>query len=194
MTSLDNLKDYVLSFDNILDKDFCAKLIDQFNTASDSPHYRESKHSWDEDYRSFNELNISKDSNFAWAHSKFYEVTQSLVEEYKNRCKVLFFPKKFGFEDARMKRYDNNGFDQFGWHVDVGDYPSARRYLVTFYYLNDVQEGGETIFYFGDSKYASIKPKCGRIVMFPPMWMFPHTGTRPVSSPKYIVSTYLHYL
>lgn len=192
--SLDNLKDYVVSFDNVLDEEFCTKLINQFDTASNSPHFRQSKHSWDLDYRSFKELNISKDESFAWAHSHFYDVTQSLVDDYKKICRTMFFPEKFGFEDARMKKYENDGFDQFGWHVDVGDYPSARRYLVVFYYLNDVEEGGETVFHFGSSKYAIIKPKRGRIVMFPPMWMFPHIGTKPISSTKYIVSTYLHYL
>ena len=38
-----------------------------------------------------------------------------------------------------------------------------------------------------------IDPKKGRLVMFPPMWMFPHNGKPPISGPKYILSTYLHY-
>lgn len=198
-----NLSDYIISFDNILEDDFCKQLIDQFEGASERLYH--SKRSWDIDeqskehkstkeYRSFKELNISQDESFKWAHQKFYETSKMLAEEYKKRCKAIFFPKKFGLEDARMKKYDNDGFDQFGWHVDVGDHPSARRYLVIFYYLNDVEEGGETIFHLGDSKYATVNPKRGRMVMFPPMWMFPHTGTRPRSSPKYIISTYLHYL
>jgi hypothetical protein len=29
--------------------------------------------------------------------------------------------------------------------------------------------------------------------MFPPLWMFPHKGESPISNPKYIISTYLHY-
>ena len=36
--------------------------------------------------------------------------------------------------------------DQFKDHVDVGDYNSARRFLVCFLYLNDVKEGGPQIF------------------------------------------------
>jgi hypothetical protein len=64
-----------------------------------------------------------------------------------------------------------------------------------FYYLNDVEEGGETAF---DDKvseyYLKVKSKQGRIVMFPPMWMYPHKGLKPISNPKYIISTYMHYL
>ena len=56
------------------------------------------------------------------------------------------FPAKYVFEEFRIKRYDNNGHDQFKDHVDVGDYNSARRFLVCFYISNDVEVGGETNF------------------------------------------------
>ena len=31
----------------------------------------------------------------------------------------------------------------------------------------------------------------GRLLMFPPYWMFQHVGNAPVSNDKYILSTYL---
>jgi hypothetical protein len=189
-----NITDYILSYDDVLDQSFCQRLIDQFEQTKDSEHLRESKYNWTTDYRSFTELNISRDENFKWAHSQFYETSKKLASGYKKKTNSHFFPEKFGYEDARMKKYKNDGVDQFGWHVDVGDYASARRYLVIFYYLNDVECGGETIFNISDESFIHIKPRCGRIVMFPPMWMFPHIGTTPISNSKYIVSTYLHYL
>jgi len=48
--------------------------------------------------------------------------------------------------------------------------------------------GGETRFVD-----VMIKPKKGNLLVFPPLWMFPHAGLIPISSPKYIISTYLHY-
>jgi hypothetical protein len=62
-----------------------------------------------------------------------------------------------------------------------------------FTYLNDVDEGGETEFESDENNLFTVKPKCGRIVVFPPMWTFPHRGKKPISNPKYILSTYLHY-
>jgi hypothetical protein len=47
---------------------------------------------------------------------------------------------------------------------------------------------GETVFDFGH-----VKAKCGRLVMFPPLWMYPHKGSVPISGAKYIMSSYLHY-
>jgi hypothetical protein len=56
------------------------------------------------------------------------------------------------------------------------------------WYLNDVESGGNTV--FGD---VIITPKKGTLVMFPPLWMYPHRGEPPLSGPKYIMSAYLHY-
>jgi hypothetical protein len=56
------------------------------------------------------------------------------------------------------------------------------------WYLNDVETGGETVF-----KDLIIQPKKGTLLIFPPLWMFPHKGNAPIGESKYIMSTYLHY-
>jgi hypothetical protein len=76
----------------------------------------------------------------------------------------------------------------FDTHVDVQDYASARRYLAFLWYLNDVEDGGKTVF-----TGLTIAPKRGTLIVFPPLWMFPHKGEPPISGPKYILSGYLHY-
>ena len=101
------------------------------------------------------------------------------------------FPPKYLFEEFRIKRYLDNGNDEFLDHVDVGDHSSARRFLVCFLYLNDVEEGGTTDFPKLD---LSITPKCGRMLVFPPTWMFRHAGRPVTKGKKYILGTYLHYL
>lgn len=45
----------------------------------------------------------------------------------------------------RMKRYMPNDIDEFKEHVDVGDYNSARRFLVFFLYLDENKEGGHFV-------------------------------------------------
>ena len=98
------------------------------------------------------------------------------------------FPEQNNFEQFRIKRYNTDGNDAFDTHVDVSDYASARRFLSFMWYLNDVNEGGETIF-----DDLTIKPKTGTMIIFPPLWMYPHKGVAPISNTKYIMSTYLHY-
>ena len=66
-------------------------------------------------------------------------------------------------EEDRLKYYKNNNYDQFKDHVDVGDYNSARRFLVCFLYLNDVKEGEKPSFQTG----LHNPPECGKILVFP---------------------------
>ena len=56
------------------------------------------------------------------------------------------------------------------------------------WYLNDVSEGGETRF---PQLGLSVKPATGRLLMFPPYWMYQHEGEPPNSGDKFILSTYL---
>ena len=100
------------------------------------------------------------------------------------------WPEKYGFEQVRFKKYEDNDKDEFREHVDVTDYNSARRFLVFFLYLNN-NDGGETTFPEYDIK---IKPETGKVLMFPPLWTYKHTAEKPKNQPKYIVGSYLHYV
>lgn len=187
-----NLADYVLVVDDCLSARLCNTLIKKFEL---SKNHVKREHDWAEDHRSFTEINLTIDPAFKAEQDEFYDITKDLYAFYQKKCGIDFFPEKHGYEEVRMKKYDNKNKDQFGWHTDVSDYASARRYLVMLYYLNNIETGGETAFgYHGSDDYMVVKPKMGRIAIFPPLWMYPHKGMPPISNPKYIISTYAHYL
>ena len=83
-----------------------------------------------------------------------------------------------------LKSYNKNE-GLFNWHIDtgMGDWKSYSRLLVTMFYLNDVEKGGETEF---KHQGVSIKPKKGSVVIFPAGWTHMHRGKKPISSDKYI--------
>lgn len=190
-----NLADYIMVMDDVLPQDLCDSLIEKFEQCKDrvlTENYWENGQA-----RRFEEINITKHQSFKKEAEIFYELTKKIYSFYREKCQINFLPSQIGYEAARMKRYEVNQKDRFDWHTDVGDYSSAKRFLVMFYYLNDVAEGGETLFNdVADRPEDEIKvnPKRGRIVIFPPMWMYPHKGCMPISNPKYIISTYCHYL
>jgi prolyl 4-hydroxylase len=188
-----NLTDFMMCLDNAIPDTVCDSLIQKFENADDLVY---SNNDWGFDYRSFHELTLTTHPDFAEEQKVLYNTSQKLYNFYKEKCNIQFFPEKIGYEDVRMKRYRINDEDQIGWHTDVGDYASSRRFLVMFYYLNDVEEGGETVFSDVITNDMPIKvlPKKGRVVIFPAMWMYPHKGMKPLSNDKYIVSTYCHYL
>ena len=187
-----NLSHYVRVYDDVFPKDFCSQLIESFDASKDSEAMRKSNHKWEEDYRSFHEIDITKDAKFADFLTPYYDRIKQVYSHYKSVVDNPFFPSNHAFEDARMKKYEANDHDQFGWHIDVGDKVSSSRFLVMFAYLNDVEEGGLTR--FQSENDFTVQPKCGRIVVFPPMFMYQHIGEKPVSGSKYILSTYVHYI
>lgn len=189
---MNNLAHYVRVYDDVFEPEFCNKLIKTYDGLESSEYMRKSEHSWEQDYRSFVEVNICSEPAFKDFVGSYYSRVDEVYKHYKSVVKNSFYPPQYSFEDGRMKKYEANDHDQFGWHVDVGDKYSAERFLVMFCYLNDVAEGGETE--FESDLGFTVEPKCGRIVVFPPMWMWPHRGKKPISNSKYILSTYLHYV
>lgn len=124
------------------------------------------------------------------------ELHDHLIDHVKD-CTVKYFkqikydlsllPDSWSLEALTLKRYDPG--DRFDRHVDVTNYDAARRFLALQFYLNEDFRGGKTIFNGG----PTIQPKTGRLLVFPPTWEYPHTGTPIQSGQKYLLTTYLHY-
>lgn len=180
------MKSYISVYDNVLDDDFCDMLVSKFER-NKQLHVRR-----DSEYKTFTEINFGQYPIFAEEQNTILSNIQPYVKRYTEDHGIKFFPDKIGFEQVRMKKYEIGGQDEFREHVDVGDHASARRFLVMFFYLNNVAEGGETAF-IGIDEDCRIHPKKGRMLVFPPMWTHPHAGLPPISNPKYICGSYLHY-
>jgi len=88
-----------------------------------------------------------------------------------------------------IQKYDK-GVGKYVYHDDsFFDINNNRFRTITFlWYLNDVEEGGETEFN-GDFK---IHPKKGKLILFPAAWCFPHRGKMPISDDKYIITGWLY--
>jgi hypothetical protein len=78
------------------------------------------------------------------------------------------------------------------WHCEV--YPQAphnealHRTLLFMFYLNDVEQGGQTEFYYQNK---SIRPKTGRMVIAPAYFTHTHRGCVPESNDKYILTSWI---
>lgn len=62
------------------------------------------------------------------------------------------------------------------------------RVLTFIWYLNDVSEGGETVFI----NKCKIKPKKGSLLFFPALWTYHHCGMVPESNDKYIITGWMY--
>jgi len=135
---------YISYWDDVLTKEQCSMIIDRFEKNVD-----QQEDTLLEGHRHFKELNITEHLD-DWSDVQDFLLDK--MQEYLAKYKTIFgldenvWPKDLGFEQFRIKKYEPNDKDEFAFHVDVGNHASARRFLVFFWYLNDVEEGGETTF------------------------------------------------
>jgi len=75
------------------------------------------------------------------------------------------------------------------WHLEhnVGFDNEARAFVFTIY-LDDVEDGGETEFLHFSKR---VKPKKGRIVIWPSGFPYVHRGNPPLSGEKYILTSWM---
>ena len=188
------MKTYISVFDNAIPSLFCDQLINKFERNEE----REQEHT-DWDNRHFMEVNLTSHKTWARENDLMVNIIGQVTRQYMDTHSIVQnsqWPKTFGYEQFRMKRYLPNGKDEFAFHTDVGSYASARRFLAFLFYLNEVPEGGKTVFAYSPESepFFTVTPKRGSVLVFPPLWMYPHWGEKVVGGPKYIVSAYLHYL
>jgi prolyl 4-hydroxylase len=181
------LNEFIQVYDNALESDICSFLISLFEQVTEK-HERYDN----EGKPNFTQFNLTENKIISEEVDKIHNHIIKKVFEYRDTYYQFIdkrvFPESHAFEQFRIKKYNIGGEDRFDTHVDVVDYASSRRFLSFFWYLNDVKSGGETVF-----KDLSISPKQGTLVIFPPLWTFPHKGNPPISNEKYLLSTYLHY-
>jgi len=75
------------------------------------------------------------------------------------------------------------------WHVEHDKkFEDSKRAFVFSIYLNDVKEGGETEFLNFSKR---VKPKTGRVVIWPAGFPYVHRGNPPLSGEKYIITSWM---
>ena len=189
---------YIKIYDDVIDADSCNMLIGKFEAAEED-QYEEVRQVERDKAIAFTQINLVNNEDWASVQKGMLEVFQDYIMAYINDCKIApkQWPQTYGYEAIRMKRYLNNNYDRFDPHVDVKNQETSRRFLAFFIYLNDVDEGGETEFISinkpGTYIPLKIEPRRGRLLMFPPLWMYYHAGLKPVSNNKYLIHSYCHY-
>ena len=94
----------------------------------------------------------------------------------------------FHFTDLKIqKTLPTEGYHV--WHIEHGKgYENEPRAFVFSIYLNDVEDGGETEFLHFSKR---VKPKTGRIVIWPAAFPYLHRGNPPLSGEKYILTSWM---
>lgn len=132
------------------------------------------------------EVNKQIRSNLTLAVDQF---SYTVEPEFYEMCKVVWhycneYAKKYDVsfyatEPAQILKYSPGEY--YDPHCDAG--PNIPRVVSALLYLNEVEEGGETEFTNFDIK---VKPKPGRLVIFPSNYAYRHAARLPKKGTKYV--------
>ncbi len=182
-----DLRHYVRVYDGSLEPALCARMIDSFAQLSRFHQVNGREVRRGLEASAWTELNVTRLADSAFLDSFRRTIVAALARYNADVGLRIAVPDSGTTSDLVIKQYRPGGSEQFQLHFDAVHHV-ANRYLVLLWYLNDVAEGGETRFPQLD---LAIAPRAGRLLVFPPYWMYQHEGVPPVSGDKYIVSTYL---
>jgi prolyl 4-hydroxylase len=182
-----DLRHYIRIYDDGLEAPFCRQMIESFaGLARFQRRNGRGVRAGLED-SAWTELNVTRLADAAFMLMFRMHIDRALERYNRDVRLAIPLPNSGVTGDLVMKRYQPGTEDRFQVHFDAIHH-MANRYLVLLWYLNDVTDGGETRFPQLD---FSVQARAGRLLMFPPYWLYQHEGVAPRSGDKYIVSTYL---
>lgn len=189
-----NIENFIGVFKNAYTKDFCEKIILQYESMVASGYGKTR-------FEVNNHIKTLVDDNILFADDIDYiplrKVTREFNEVFWNTFYSLYEQEYACLKDSN--RHSNYTFKvqktKVGggyhvWHYESGSRDNSNRLLTWILYLNDVHEGGETEFLY---QHMRVKPEQGTLVIWPAAFTHTHRGNPPLSNEKYIVTGWTEF-
>jgi len=190
-----NINNFNGVYDNYITPEECDKAIKLFE---DQNKFN----------KTFNRLSSEKTNILNKQDQQFF-ANQENINVWWQELKSMMVNYEIAFRHyvsntGAQTAYDNNSFHFTNvkiqktlptegyhvWHIEHGlGYENEARAFVYSIYLNDVEEGGETEFLHFSKR---VKPKKGRIVIWPAAFPYVHRGNPPLSGEKYILTSWMN--
>ena len=191
-----NNNSYIYSNNNSISKELCADIIDLFEKEDDK-YQGITMSGLDKKVKDTTDFIIPKVSEKWNKISTFLsdELTRNItiyLKQLNNNINTdlsIFKDTELNIQHFQIQRYTKN-VGKYIYHDDSFIDVKENKYrIITFlWYLNTVNEGGETEFN-GD---FLVKPEVGKLILFPATWTFPHCGKMPISNDKYILTGWIY--
>ena len=188
-----NINNFIAVYDNYITKEECDKAItlfenqDKFNNTVNRLKNEKASILQKQDQQFFAS---GKNLDVWWENLKPMMINYNLAWDHyvQNVGAQDAYGNSFHFTCLKIqKTLPTEGYHV--WHVEHGrGFDMEPRAFVFSIYLNDVEEGGETEFLHFSKR---VKPKTGRIVIWPAAFPYLHRGNPPLSGQKYILTSWM---
>jgi len=120
-------------------------------------------------------------------HPAVKKLVQLLLPRFDEYVKKYRMPQ-LGLDENFLIQHYKPGENYAAWHYERDTVRYSTRALAFMVYLNDVHEGGETLWYWQKN---SLTPEKGLGVIWPADFTHAHAGVPAPSEDKYIVTGWL---
>jgi len=121
-------------------------------------------------------------------------LTHDIINDLPSSVISELIEKNYQMAPINLQKYLKGTGGYHKWHSEIAPtHPQCEilhRVLFTIFYLNEVDEGGETEFFYQETK---VSPKKGRLVIAPAGFTHTHKGNVPVSNDKYILASWIKF-
>lgn len=188
--------DLIKTYNNTIPHDICEKIINMYNDTNTIKVKGVTSQGLDESAKKTTDYLIDNKNHY-WKDidTLLYDTLHQYLFKYFEYLHVnnysTFDINNIVDSGFQIQKYDKNvGFfsNHNDFHIINENHKNYYRILVYIFYLNDVDEGGETVI-CNDLK---ITPKKGTLLLFPTFWTYPHKGNMPISNDKYIVTGWIY--
>lgn len=182
---------FILHMENVFPSELCDKAIKVFENAREKgftqnrqqadgvPKAMKDDQALFMDFLDMNHTGMATEFN-----SIFWEnVYPIYVEKY---AVLNDFPQHTNYSIKMQMTKPSEGYHV--WHCEDSARNSTGRILTYMWYLNDVEEGGETEFLYYPKR---IKPTKGGCVLWPAGFTHTHRGNPPLSGTKYVITGWI---
>jgi len=128
--------------------------------------------------------------SYAEQYLNYTSQLQQVVLQYIEHFKFVNEVAKWRIVEQINVQHYKPGEAFSVWHSERISSHKSNRILVFMTYLNDVNDQGETEFYYQNYK---VKPKKGLTLIWPAEWTHTHRGVASPTEEKYIVTGWFNY-
>ena len=129
---------------------------------------------------------VGKPQDYRW--EEYHKELNGFIDQYFKTYKFDVYGGKFVMRHLPQIQYYKPGEGYYSWHIDASQLSACDRAMVFITYLNDVTDGGGTMFYHQE---YTTKAEKGKTIIFPAGYTHLHKGEISETQEKYILTGWL---